>query len=68
MGEYERTLTTVANAYVKPVVGRYVENLQTKLGDTELRVLRSDAGLVSGVIAKDNCAKYVLYISTPTLS
>ncbi|THV00367.1 5-oxoprolinase [Dendrothele bispora CBS 962.96] len=56
MGEYERTLTTVANAYVKPVVGKYVENLQTKLQGTDLRVLRSDGGLASGAVAKENCA------------
>ncbi|KAF9066838.1 Hydantoinase/oxoprolinase-domain-containing protein [Rhodocollybia butyracea] len=56
LGEYERTLTTVADAYVKPVVGHYVKNLQEKLGDTELRVLRSDGGLTSGTLAKDQCA------------
>ncbi|KAF5376570.1 hypothetical protein D9757_008258 [Collybiopsis confluens] len=56
MGEYERALTSVVTSYVKPVVGRYVENLQEKLGDTELRVLRSDGGLTSGDIAKDHCA------------
>ena len=31
MQEYERTLTTVANAAVRPVVGRYVRNLRDKL-------------------------------------
>ena len=31
MQEYERTVTTVANSYVRPVVQRYVHNLQKKL-------------------------------------
>ncbi|KAH8822947.1 Hydantoinase/oxoprolinase-domain-containing protein [Flagelloscypha sp. PMI_526] len=56
--EYERTLTTVVNAYVKPQVSRYLDSLQEQLGSTELRVLRSDwsirvaANLLhSGVVA-----------------
>ncbi|TFK42837.1 Hydantoinase/oxoprolinase-domain-containing protein [Crucibulum laeve] len=54
--EYERTVTTVANAYVKPVVHKYLTNLQNRLGKTELRVLRSDGGLASVGVAKENCA------------
>uniref|UniRef100_A0A0W0FFU6 PI-PLC Y-box domain-containing protein n=1 Tax=Moniliophthora roreri TaxID=221103 RepID=A0A0W0FFU6_MONRR len=54
--EYERTVTTVANSYIKPVVGRYLENLQHKLGKTELRVLRSDGGLAGVNIAREQCA------------
>ena len=34
MQEYERTLTTVANAAVRPVVGKYVRNLRDKLAKT----------------------------------
>jgi N-methylhydantoinase A len=51
MQEYERTLTTVANAAVRPVVGRYVRNLRDKLEKVEmegrLSLLRSDGGLMS---------------------
>ena len=51
MQEYERTLTTVANAAVRPVVGRYVRNLRGKLRETgmdgKLSLLRSDGGLMS---------------------
>jgi len=47
--EYERTITTVANSYVRPVVGRYLSSLTTKLTEGGLRapvhVLRSDGGL-----------------------
>jgi N-methylhydantoinase A len=51
MQEYERTLTTVANAAVRPVVGKYVASLRTKLGAAgmagKLSLLRSDGGLMS---------------------
>ena len=51
MQEYERTLTTVANAAVRPVVGRYVRNLRDRLKKVEmtgsLSLLRSDGGLMS---------------------
>jgi N-methylhydantoinase A len=51
MQEYERTLTTVANAAVRPVVGRYVRSLREKLRSTgmtgRISLLRSDGGLMS---------------------
>lgn len=51
MQEYERTLTTVANATVRPVVGRYVRNLRERLRGAgmagRLSLLRSDGGLMS---------------------
>src|SRR5205823_981595 len=31
--EYERTLTTVVNAYLRPVTGRYLERLRPLAGD-----------------------------------
>jgi N-methylhydantoinase A len=49
--EYERTITTVANSYVRPEVASYLENLQKdlndKLGNPQLAILRSDGGLSS---------------------
>lgn len=49
--EYERTITTVANAYVGPTVSRYVRNFSEQLkamcGDIKLNILRSDGGLTS---------------------
>ncbi|HZV09550.1 MAG TPA: hydantoinase/oxoprolinase N-terminal domain-containing protein, partial [Novosphingobium sp.] len=51
MQEYERTLTTVANASVRPVVGNYVHNLRNRLRGAglagSLSLLRSDGGLMS---------------------
>jgi len=51
MQEYERTVTTVANSYVRPRVARYLRNLEARLaeksGDVKLHILRSDGGLSS---------------------
>ena len=57
MQEYERTVTTVANSYVRPRVQRYVRNLQEKLDAkarrVKLHILRSDGGLASARSAED---------------
>jgi N-methylhydantoinase A len=49
MQEYERTVTTVANSYVRPKVSKYIANLQSKIEQTarnvKLHILRSDGGL-----------------------
>ena len=54
--EYERTNTTVANAYIRPIVGRYITQLEEalrQLGYTrDLFVMQSSGGLVSPGIAK----------------
>ena len=51
MQEYERTITTVANSYVRPVVSKYMRSLQQELKrrtkEVKLHVLRSDGGLAS---------------------
>lgn len=56
MQEYERAITTVANAYVRPVVSKYIQNLKSELGnkmkDVSLHVLRSDGGLASAEAAE----------------
>jgi N-methylhydantoinase A len=58
MQEYERTLTTVANSYVHPVVQHYIEDLERELkstmSDVQLRILKSDGGLVGA----DRAANY----------
>jgi N-methylhydantoinase A len=58
MQEYERTLTTVANAAVRPVVGKYVSNLRDRLAVSgmagKLSLLRSDGGLMSAEKAEEH--------------
>lgn len=56
--EYERAITTVANAYVQPQARLYVDNLQKQLDTAEMKgklfLLRSDGGLVSSGYASAN--------------
>ena len=58
MQEYERTLSTVANAAVRPVVSKYVSNLRNKLEAEgmkgRLSLLRSDGGLMSSQKAEEH--------------
>ncbi len=58
MQEYERTITTVANSYVRPKVAEYVKNLQNGLKkmrkDIKLQILRSDGGLASAKATSDS--------------
>lgn len=62
--EYERTITTVANAYVQPQVAKYVANLESQLKGAgvqgKLFILRSDGGLVSGQTAAQNPVSLLL--------
>ena len=51
--EYERTITTVANAYVQPQAGRYLQNMADTI-DRKLYILRSDGGLSSAGAAAEN--------------
>ncbi len=57
LGEYERTSTTVVNAYIRPVVGRYVEALKTRLArlgiEAPLMIMQSSGGISPGdVVAR----------------
>ena len=56
MQEYERTITTVCNSYVRPIVSSYVRNLSEELGrlsgNVKLHILRSDGGLTSSAGAE----------------
>ena len=57
MQEYERTLTTVANASVRPVVSKYISSLRDKLSAAKVKgklsLLRSDGGLMSSQKAEE---------------
>ena len=49
--EYERISTTVVNAYIGPVVGGYVRNLQSRLAELgfkgELAIMQSNGGVMA---------------------
>jgi N-methylhydantoinase A len=57
MQEYERTVTTVANCYVRPKVSKYIANLKHKIEltakDVKLHILRSDGGLAGAEAAEE---------------
>ena len=62
--EYERTLVTVMNAYVRPSMRRYLQNLDDKLRaaslSTSVHIVRSDGGLMSIARASDSPAHTML--------
>ena len=57
MREYERTVTTVVNSYVRPAVARYLSSVRSELSSrrarARLKLLRSDGGLMSFEAAED---------------
>ena len=58
--EYERTATTVANAFLSPVVRRYLEDLSSSIGDRPISIMHSGAGLSDLNTASREAAKLVL--------
>jgi len=56
--EYERTSTTVMNAYIRPVVGNYIQSLGKRMAAIGIRVpmliLQSSGGAIPGKLAADN--------------
>ncbi|MFC2031281.1 hydantoinase/oxoprolinase family protein [Chloroflexota bacterium] len=62
--EYERTSTTAVNAYVGPVLGRYLTNLQEKLATAglgrEVLITQSNGGVMSAAYALQHGAATLL--------
>ncbi len=61
--EYERTSTTVVNAYVSPVLGRYLDRLGPALTDRgvrSVRIMASDGGSMGLVTARELAARTTL--------
>ena len=58
--EYERASTTLVNAYVSPLMGRYIEKLDRALGAARLRVFQSNGGSISAARAARNAVHTVL--------
>lgn len=61
--EYERTSTTVINAYLLPVSERYVESLVDRLaeqyGEVDLRIMQASGGSMNAEVAKKNAVQMV---------
>jgi N-methylhydantoinase A len=62
--EYERTLTAVIGGYVQPKVSHYLSKLQGALKETgiaaELKVTKSNGGVMSAEHGKSNCVQMIL--------
>ncbi len=50
--EYERTLATTVNAYLMPVMSRYLTDLQNRLKSAKLRIMQSNEGHILSSTAK----------------
>ena len=50
--EYERMMTTAVNAYLMPVMGRYLSELDRLIGPAELRIMQSNEGYISPARAR----------------
>lgn len=58
--EYERTATTVINAYVAPLMTRYLRRLAAGVRPRRLSVMQSNGGIISASTAGDEAARTVL--------
>jgi len=62
--EYERTSTTAVNAYVGPILGRYLRNLQDKLSAAGLKhevlITQSNGGIMSASYGAEHGAATLL--------
>ena len=62
--EYERTITTVLSALVRPVVDRYLGRLENELRSTGIRsglyIMQSNGGVITAARARKESARTVL--------
>ncbi len=58
--EYERWATTVVNAYVAPLMARYLSRLQAGLGPATLRIMQSNGGSISAARAGTEAVQTIL--------
>lgn len=58
--EFERTSTTVINAYVSPKMTRYLTKLQDTLGHNPLRIMQSNGGSISAETAMNESVRTIL--------
>ncbi len=58
--EYERWSTTAVNAYVAPLMERYLHRLQDQLGPARLRIMQSNGGSISAARAGNEAVQTIL--------
>jgi N-methylhydantoinase A len=58
--EYERVSTTVINAYVAPLIDRYLARLERELHPRPLRIMQSNGGCLTSGMARTQAARTAL--------
>ena len=58
--EYERFSTTVVNAYVSPVMSKYLTSLENGLETENIRIMQSNGGSISTGAAKERAVNCIL--------
>jgi N-methylhydantoinase A/oxoprolinase/acetone carboxylase beta subunit len=58
--EFERWSTTVVNAYVTPLMARYLSVLEQKLGTRRLSVMQSNGGSIAAATARAAAVRTIL--------
>jgi len=58
--EYERTSTTVINAYVSPIMSRYLQRLETHLPTDDFRIMQSNGGSIRADQARRQAVRSIL--------
>ena len=58
--EYERFSTTVVNAYVSPVMSKYLTSLEKGLETKNIRIMQSNGGSISTGAAKERAVNCIL--------
>ncbi len=58
--EYERCTTTVVNAYVGPIMHKYLSQLSEEVGGAKLRIMQSNGGVLSASAASAFAVQTVL--------
>lgn len=58
--EVERTATTVINAYIQPLVARYLRRLAEALSGSHVRIMQSNGGAIGLEQAAEQAARLVL--------
>jgi len=58
--EYERTSTTIINAYVSPKMKKYISGITDNIGEDQLRIMQSNGGSISAATAKNESVRTIL--------
>ncbi len=58
--EFERTSTTIINAYVSPKMERYLGHIGDAVGEDRLRIMQSNGGGISAATARSESVRTIL--------